>query len=687
MNARKVHILLVDDDPGDCRLVKLVLAKSPQAMEFTVETAESLAEALRCLDSHNLDLVLLDLALPDSRGLKTVDEVCGLYPQIPVVVLTVLADETMGLRAIKMGASDYLVKGKYSHELLLRTIRYSLERKRTEQELKQQQKNLQAIFDAAPVAMLLIDENTVVTKINDAATKVVGKSPLEMTNRQPGESFSCIHLSDDPRGCGYGPHCSSCPIRSTFEQVFSSGQAVHGVECQPTLLIGQKKVTLWLELSAVPVNVEGNRHVIVAISNITDRKLAEEQIAIFRRFAESSGQGLAMATLKGEITYANPTLCRVLGEDGPENVLGKTFIAYYSEELQSRLKNEILPTVMREGQWVGELALLSTDGRITHTVENIFLIRDEKGEPLCMADIMTEITDRKRAEEALSISEANLQRAQEVARIGSWHVDLMKDELSWSDEIYMIFGVGPDESSLTYEKFLEIIHPDDRAHVDKAWKAALAGGAYDVEHRIVVDGQIRWIREKAEIEFSKEGKPIFGTGVAQDITDRKQADDNIRNLAKFPSENPNPVMRISGDGGILYANAASRSLLEARGAKEGKQVPQSWLEWVKETFRSAKACTFDFECNSRVLSITLAHVAGTDYANAYALDISERKKAEAEVNKSMDELQRFNKLAVGRELRMIELKKEVNEMAGKAGVDPPYNLAFVQADEECHDHV
>ncbi|MCK4851035.1 MAG: response regulator [Phycisphaerae bacterium] len=137
MDVEKINILLVEDDPGDCRLVKLALAKSRQPMEFAVETAENLAEALKRLDSRNFDMVLLDLLLPDSQGLKTVDQVCRLYPQIPVVVLTVLVDENMGVEAIKVGASDYLVKTEYSHELLLRTIRYSLERKRAQEDLRQ----------------------------------------------------------------------------------------------------------------------------------------------------------------------------------------------------------------------------------------------------------------------------------------------------------------------------------------------------------------------------------------------------------------------------------------------------------------------------------------------------------------------------------------------------------------------
>lgn len=137
MNAGKVHILLVDDDPGDCRLVKLALAKSPQAMEFTIETAESLAQALKQLKDYSFDLVLLDLTLPDSQGLETVDDVCQPYPHVPVVVLTGLADEDLAVKAIKMGASDYLVKDGHFQSLLVRTIRYSLERKRVKEDLRQ----------------------------------------------------------------------------------------------------------------------------------------------------------------------------------------------------------------------------------------------------------------------------------------------------------------------------------------------------------------------------------------------------------------------------------------------------------------------------------------------------------------------------------------------------------------------
>jgi len=132
-----MNILLVDDDPGERRLVELALKDSSQELDFTVAAADSLADGLTRLRSGRVDLVLLDLGLPDSEGLETVDKVCAACPDLPVVVLTGLANDEAGIESLRRGASDYLVKGRFSQDLLLRTIRYSLERKRAEAQLRE----------------------------------------------------------------------------------------------------------------------------------------------------------------------------------------------------------------------------------------------------------------------------------------------------------------------------------------------------------------------------------------------------------------------------------------------------------------------------------------------------------------------------------------------------------------------
>ena len=123
-------------------------------------------------------------------------------------------------------------------------------------------------------------------------------------------------------------------------------------------------------------------------------------------------------------------------------------------------------------------------------------------------------------------SEANLNRAQEIAHIGSWHLDVTRNQLTWSDEVFRIFGV-PKGTPLTYESFLGSIHPADREAVDKAWTAAMHGAPYDIEHRIVVSGALKWVRERAEVEFDKDGRAVEGIGTVQDITERKRAQEEL----------------------------------------------------------------------------------------------------------------------------------------------------------------
>jgi PAS domain S-box-containing protein len=118
-------------------------------------------------------------------------------------------------------------------------------------------------------------------------------------------------------------------------------------------------------------------------------------------------------------------------------------------------------------------------------------------------------------------------RAQAVGNIGSWRLDVRKNELTWSDENHRIFGIQKG-TPLTYETFLSTVHPDDREYVDRKWKAGLKGEPYDIEHRIVVDGMIKWVREKAYIEFDNDGAMIGGFGITQDITERKKSEEALK---------------------------------------------------------------------------------------------------------------------------------------------------------------
>ncbi len=155
------------------------------------------------------------------------------------------------------------------------------------------------------------------------------------------------------------------------------------------------------------------------------------------------------------------------------------------------------------------------------------------------------ITERKLAEAELRQSQLDLARAQAVGQIGSWRLDTRQNVLTWSDENHRIFGV-PRGTPLTYETFLAIVHPDDRLYVDTQWKAGLRGEPYDIEHRLVVDGEVKWVRETADLEFDAAGALLGGFGITQDITARKRVEEQLREA------NERFELVLAGAGGAIW---------------------------------------------------------------------------------------------------------------------------------------
>jgi len=163
----------------------------------------------------------------------------------------------------------------------------------------------------------------------------------------------------------------------------------------------------------------------------------------------------------------------------------------------------------------------------------------EEGEVSCHDDVpwkisgtVQDITGRVKAGEALRRSEASLANAQRIAHIGSWDWNIVTNELRWSDEIYRIFGVAPQEFGATYDAFIGFVHPDDRELVAKAVDETLSGKkAYSIDHRIVLrDGAEKIVHEQGEVIFDESGRAVEMSGTVQDITGRKRAEEEVRKL-------------------------------------------------------------------------------------------------------------------------------------------------------------
>jgi len=167
--------LLIEDNPGDARLLKELLAEEPAA-PFRIICVDRLQRGLELLSTEKIDVLLLDLSLPDSHGLETFAKAYAHAPKVPIIVLTGNDDHALALLAVKAGAQDFLFKGKLDRELLIRSMQYSIERKRYQEQLEHQanydvltglpNRNLlhdrlkRAVFaqrDARPIAVVFID--------------------------------------------------------------------------------------------------------------------------------------------------------------------------------------------------------------------------------------------------------------------------------------------------------------------------------------------------------------------------------------------------------------------------------------------------------------------------------------------------------------------------------------------------
>ncbi len=151
---------------------------------------------------------------------------------------------------------------------------------------------------------------------------------------------------------------------------------------------------------------------------------AEDQLLVFKRFAEASGQAFSILLPNARIVYISPTLCRLLGEERPEDTYCKEIFAFYPPDVAQELKDEILPAVLRDGQWVGELSLVDRLGNMIATEDSLFLIHDDKGNPLYIGNIITEITGRKRMEDDIrtyrdhlaELGKSNVRLQQEIIK-------------------------------------------------------------------------------------------------------------------------------------------------------------------------------------------------------------------------------------------------------------------------------
>ncbi len=256
---------------------------------------------------------------------------------------------------------------------------------------------------------------------------------------------------------------------------------------------------------------------------------------------------------------------------------------------------------------------------------------------------------RKRIIKSLKTSEADLRRAQAVAKTGSWQLDMRKDELHWSDETYRIFGVPPGSLPIL-QAVRDSVHPEDREFVMHAWQDALHGKLYEIEYRILADGKIKWVQEIAEVDFDDHGQAIAAIGTVRDITALKVAEKRLHLSAKVFDNSGEGIMITDADTRIIAVN---RAFSEMTGYSEaelvgknpnifasGRHDPEFYREmwnsvnkdgyWQGEVWDRHKS----WRIYPKWMTITAVRDAFGELTNYIAIstDITERKEAEKHIN-------------------------------------------------------
>ncbi len=285
------------------------------------------------------------------------------------------------------------------------------------------------------------------------------------------------------------------------------------VEDEEFLLQPEDRGPVHLSVSSTPVRDTQGRIIAAVVTHfdLTARKAAEREIRRLASFPRLNPNPVLEVDEEARVIFANPAALQVAEKLGLPAGVG----AFLPPDLQEKF------AAARQGgsrEYAFDLTLGDAVFAVTfHMLHDLLTAR------LYALDI----TARKRVEQALRESRKDLNRAQAVAHTGSWRLDMRRNELFWSDETYRLFGISPG-TPLTYEAFLAVVHPDDREYVDRQWTAALRGEPYDIEHRIIVGDTVKWVRERAELEFDPQGELLSSFGTVQDITARKQAEEALR---------------------------------------------------------------------------------------------------------------------------------------------------------------
>jgi PAS domain S-box-containing protein len=439
MDAPPIRILMVEDNPSDALLLRETIADCYPG-RYATAVARTLEEARSLVAQQKFDAALLDLSLPDSRGLDTIERFSDSAPSVPIVVLTGLDDEETALEAVRRGAQDYLLKGRADGCGIARAIRYAIERKQAEESLKRaygelegrvQQRTIQLVraneqltreieerkqverrlakaseewkttFDAVRDPMMILDRDFRIVRVNAASQSLFCAPQEELLGKR------CHALMHGTSTCIAG-----CPFALATQTKRHEDAEIH-----------DEQRDAWLLVTADPLlDADGEVAGIVhSIKDITERKRAEEKLRRSEmrfRFLVSAVHDYAIFGLgpDGRVASWNAGAERIKGYR-EEEILGQHFSRFYTDEDVSAGKpDEGLDAARNLERYEDEGWRVRKDGSRFWAHVLMTAMTDASGQLLGFAKVTRDLTERRQAEEAQRMLAGRLLTAQEAER-------------------------------------------------------------------------------------------------------------------------------------------------------------------------------------------------------------------------------------------------------------------------------
>ncbi len=577
-----ITILLVEDNPGDARLVEILLSDASSSAGFDIVHAERLGEALQRLSEQVFDVILLDLSLPDSSDLETVSRTRAAAPRTPIVVLSGQDDEETALRALQRGAQDYLLKGRGSGDTIARVIRYSIERERAEEELRRSEERLRLLVDGVKdYAIFILDPHGHVTTWNEGAERTQGYSAEEII----GEHFSVFYTQEDIERGRPEEELDVATRDGRFEEEglrvrkdgsrFWANVVITALRDETGNLRGFSKVTR--DITASKEAEEALRR---SLKELADLKFALDESAI-----------VAMTDQGGKITYVNDKFCEI-SKYPRDELLGQAHRILNSDYHPKDLIDELWRTIERGDVWRGELRDRTRDGGVYWVDATVVPLLNERGKPYRYVAVCNDITGRKEAEEALrrSLRElADLKFALDESAIVamtdvSGRITYVNDKFCEISKYEREELLGQDHRIISSN-----YHPKE--FTDELWRTIEQGEVWRGEIRDrAKDGGAYWMDTTVVPFLNQRGKPYRYVAICSDITARKEAEEALKaseERFRVLIRNASDIITVlDAEGKILYESPAVERILGFKpedrvGTSAFEQVHPDDVGWIK----------------------------------------------------------------------------------------------------------